>query len=333
LKQDGEYPTDGSHISIFEKIVLTVAIALIHPPTHLFFFFPPSHSSSFLKTSSFFPSSLPSAGYQGEQNAGCGGVPQIDYYNCGLQSLIVDWRAKFQQPDLPFGAFLLAAWQANTPYFPLLRLIQVNASLTMTNVFTSSTLDQGDPAGGPVHSPWKQIPGFRASLGVLSTVYGKAATQSIGPRYSASTATSSTSVTISFTPESLYGNPLTLNLSVSCPTTVSADSCESFAVQMSDCNWYTGSKNLTASLSAQGTQLVLTVANAPSASTPVATRGLFGNWPIVQLYNQASPSPLPSEPWLSNIDGVTNNCPSPWDEARETLAMGGGGWVDDGQHA
>jgi hypothetical protein len=273
---------------------------------------------------------FPSAGYQGEQNAGCGGVPQLDYYSCGLQALVSDYRSKFQQPDLPFGVFLLAAWQQGTPYFPLLRLIQVNASLTIPNVFTASTLDQGDPAGGPVHSPSKQVPGYRASLGLQAILYNKGTAQYIGPRYSGATATSSTTVTVSFTPESLYGQPLTLNLSVSCPSTITAESCEAFAVQMSDCNWYSAS-NLTASLSPQGDQLILTVSNAPPSSKPVATRGLFGNWPLVQLYNGATPAQLPAEPWLSNLDGVNNACPSPWDEASEII--GRGGWEDEGDHA
>ena len=69
---------------------------------------------------------------QGEQNAGCGGPPQLDYYACALPALIADWRAAFLNPDMPFGVFLLAAWKASTPAFPLLRLLQVAASKPVT---------------------------------------------------------------------------------------------------------------------------------------------------------------------------------------------------------
>lgn len=50
---------------------------------------------------------------QGEQNAGCGGDPQMEYYSCALTALISDWRTKLQQKDLPFGAVLLAPWQTS----------------------------------------------------------------------------------------------------------------------------------------------------------------------------------------------------------------------------
>lgn len=295
--------------------------------------------------------------YQGEQNAGCGGPPQIAYYNCGLQALINDWRLKFGNPNLPFGAFLLAAWQDADPYFPLLRLIQVNASLTMNNVFTASTLDYGEPAGGPVHSPYKQVPGYRAALALQALVYGGGQHQRnldednvraeadvssvpyIGPRYATSSATSAGTtiqVTIGFTAGSLYGLPLVLNTSVACPSTITAVSCESFAIQTSDCVWHAngnGTMSITPSLSTDGTQLVLSL-QAPSGSglTAVATRGLFGNWPVVQLYNGHA---LPAEPWLANVDGVVNSCPSPWSQehAMEAEMAVSGGWRDDGRHA
>lgn len=35
---------------------------------------------------------------------------------------IADYRAHWGNPTLPFGAVFLAAWQADTPYFPQMRL-------------------------------------------------------------------------------------------------------------------------------------------------------------------------------------------------------------------
>lgn len=232
-------------------------------------------------------------------------------------------RAKFSAPALPFGIFLLAAWQADTPSFPLLRLLQVNASLTLPAVFTASTLDRGQPAGGPVHSPFKQDPGRRAARALAAIVYGDA-TPYVGPRYAGAVAAGRAAATVRFAAASLAGAPLALNLSVSCPSTITAASCEAFALQTSDCTWWA---NVTAALAPGGDALVLALpAGAPAALTLVASRGLFGNWPVVQLYNGAA---LPAEPWLADIDGVTNTCPSPW-----TLAEAAAGeWRDDGRHA
>jgi hypothetical protein len=244
-------------------------------------------------------------------------------------------RAKFQQPSLPFGIYLLAAWQQATPYFPLLRLLQVSTASTLPNVFTASTLDFGEPAGGPVHSPYKQEPSRRASLALQSLFYNRTSVAYRGPRYTGSTASGpaagggSITVTVSFDPTSLYEAPLVLNTSVACPSTISADSCEAFAVQTApDCGWYAGAGNVSAAVSSDGSSLLLTLTlppNLPAGTTAVATRGLFGNWPVVQLYNVPG---LPAEPWLANVSGVSNNCPSPWNTTSFDEV-----WVDTGVHA
>jgi len=257
--------------------------------------------------------------YQGEQNAGCGGAPQIDYYGCALPALISDIRTKFNQPTLPFGVFLLAAWQSNSPWFPLLRLTQVAASVSLPYVFTASTLDYGEPAGGPVHSPFKQVPGHRAALALQAILY-KMPVAYLGPRYSGVSVAGPTA-TVSFDPATLYGASLVLNTSVSCPTTVTADSCEAFAVQIDTCVWLA---NVTASLTGGGTTLSLTLPADFSSHSIVATRGYFGNWPLVQLYNAAG---LPAEPWLANVTGAAHACPPPG--ALEAALP----WVDTGVHA
>jgi hypothetical protein len=162
--------------------------------------------------------------YQGEQNAGCGGPAQIDYYSCALPALISDWRQSFGNESLPFGIFLLAAWNSDQDSFPLLRLVQVrerkstfsacgrmtsslplaaigmqsttshphpsmqvNTSISVPRVFTANTLDLGQPVGnGPVHSPYKQAAGARAALAMEAMVYGQP-TKFIGPRYAGAT--------------------------------------------------------------------------------------------------------------------------------------------------
>lgn len=238
--------------------------------------------------------------YQGEQNAGCGGVPQIDYYNCALPAMIADWRSKFQQPELVFGVVLLAAWQADTPYFPELRLASLAAAMTVPNVFPISALDRGDPAGGPVHSPFKQDVGARAAAGLSALVYG-ADTPYLGPRYaSASVSVTAEVAMVEVTFTANTSAALTLNTSVACPTTIAASSCEAFAIQTADCIWHS---NVTARLDATSTKLQLSL---PTTTLVVASRGYFANWPVVQLYNVAG---LPAEPWVANITNADNPCP------------------------
>ena len=267
--------------------------------------------------------------YQGEQNAGCGGPPQIPYYACALPALISDWRAKFASPALPFGVYLLAAWQSASPAFALLRLAQVAASLALPAVATCSTLDAGQPAGGPVHSPFKQLPASRCARAMQALVYGQAGAVAYrGPRAQAASAAAApgpagTRVTLAFDAPP-PGGALALDASVACPPAVSNASCEAFALQRAapDCSWVASAPGgpARASLSADGTALLLDLGDAGSVA---GVRGLFGAWPLVQLRNAAG---LPAEPWLVNISAASGGgalCPPP----------SAGEWQDDGQHA
>jgi len=282
--------------------------------------------------------------YQGEQNAGCGGDPQMEYYACALPAMIADWRAAFQQPALPFGICTLAAWQSADPWFPLLRLIQVDAAVSLTDVFLINSLDLGQPARGPVHSPFKQEVGRRASLGLRAVAYGDASIPFRGPRALSATAVSDPKdglieVSVAFDPASLYGTPLLLNTTVVCPSTINNTSCESFAVLTSDCVWRSvedagpdGSCLVPAVNFDATTVLALTLLGVPGLKdlVVVAVRGSFGNWPLVQLRNGAG---LPAEPWLMTI--APNQCPPPgstaaWEAGEGALRMsdaGEYGWV------
>ena len=258
---------------------------------------------------------------QGEQNANCGGPAQIAYYSCALPALIADWRAKFGSPMLPFGVFLLAAWKATDPAFPLLRLLQVGAAAAIPNVFTASTLDAGEPNGGPVHSPYKQLPASRAARALQALLYGRAAGAWRGPR-AASARADALTATVDFDPAT---GALALDWSgAACPPAVGAASCESFAVLTSDCAWRSvesaggGGAALVASLPSPSA-LALTLQGGGGGLAIVAVRGYFANWPLVALRNAAG---LPAEPWLLNVSA--HNC-STWPRAEA--------WVDSGLHA
>lgn len=123
--------------------------------------------------------------YQGEQNAGFGGPSQIEYYSCALRALIDDWRGKLKQPNLPFGICLLAPWQSEsspTLEFAELRQVQLATASEMKFAYTVSTIDQGDPGSGDIHSPFKAVVGERAAKGALSVAYGRRDVHYKGPQ-------------------------------------------------------------------------------------------------------------------------------------------------------
>ena len=266
---------------------------------------------------------------RGEQNAGCGGPPQIDFYNCALPALISDWRAKLGDPTLPFGVYLLAPWNASSPAFSMLRLSQVKASTTLSNVVTCSTLDAGEPNGGPVHSPYKQLPASRCAAAMQTLVYsrGAGAPPYLGPRAVAATlapadasrAAPTTRVTVAFAP----GSTLVLNTSISCPPKIfnGTGGCEAFALQRAapNCSWVQTAPTGPAVASLVGGQLQLDLGDG---GTVAAVRGLFANWPLAQLYSAEG---LPADPWLLNVSGGGEGCPLPCSQ--------GCLWEDTGAHA
>lgn len=250
------------------------------------------------------------AWYQAEQNAGCGGPPQIPYYTCALPALIADWRVLFDSPDAPFGIFLLAAWSATTDSFPLMRLVQVATSHSVANTFVSSTLDQGTAPGGPVHSIYKQVPGYRASLALSNLVY-KRSVEYRGPAAIAAVAPSSP-IAEDATAVVNFSLPLVLSAIPACPLAATA-ACENFAVQLApSCVWTTSAPGpLVVALSADSLSLDFTLpAAARAGGSIVAVRGFFSNWPLVSVYGQTKER-LPMEPFLLNVTTSVNPCSPP----------------------
>lgn len=151
-------------------------------------------------------------------------------------------------------------------------------------------------------------------------VYGQP-TDYRGPRYAGAAVTGAT-VTVSFDPASLYGSPLVLNASVSCPPTLCVGCCEDFALQTAgSCEWFSVSGgNVSLALAGGGSQLRLTLLGAAAQTgAVVASRGYFANWPIVSVLGSNG---VPIEPWLANVtEGVGCAPPPPavWDGATPAL--------------
>jgi len=255
---------------------------------------------------------------QGEQNADCGGPYQPEYYRM-LETMVLDWREKFQQPDLAFGNCLLAAWKSsNLDSFPLLRLAQANIT-RLPKTFLISAIDRGDPNSGAVHSPYKQDVGRRAALGIADVALGHT-TMYRGPTYlsaaAAAVSVDSTivaakkvasndgSVTVKFEPIGLYGKAPIINRSVTCPSTIPASSCESFAVLAApDCVWVSADAVIPSQLSPSG--ITLRPTNWTAGQQPVATRGYFANWPVVMVTNYLG---MPATQWLEYVDPKYQPC-------------------------
>lgn len=250
--------------------------------------------------------------YQGEQNANCGGPPQIanNTYANMLSAMIAEWRTELGQPSLPFGAVLLAPWKGrDMTSFPLLRLAQAEVANSGSNSFVVNTLDQGDPTNPEVHSPYKQAVGRRAALGIAATAGLAPTAEYLGPTYlSAAVSDAATGVVkVTFVAASLYGAAPVLNLSVQAPPTIVGDQGEAFAVQVrssssGQCQW------LPATPSESGNDLLLTPTGWTSEYSVVATRAYFANWPIAMLKNVAG---IPAVPWLARVDGAPTTCSLP----------------------
>jgi hypothetical protein len=103
----------------------------------------------------------------------------------------------------------------------------------------------------------------------------------------------------------LYGQPIVLNSSVACPTTKTGI-CEAFAAQLANCTWIEAIADKTMKV---GDNAVTFVVNTDGLDV-LATRGIFANYPVVQIFNHFG---NPVEPWFFNVSAnVSNSCQNPW---------------------
>ena len=240
------------------------------------------------------------------------GVEQAGYYACALPAMVASWRRALGAPSLPFGVFTLAPYKASSaadPGFPQIRLVQAHLAATDAHAFLASTLDGGDIVAGAIHSPYKERAGAHAAAGLRAVALGDATVRYLGPRAVSAhvrAAVASTLITnVAFEAGSLYGEPLVLNTSVSCPSFLQPAYCESFAVLTSDGAWRScenagsGGAALVAAVSpAAPATLTLTLSGVPAGLDVIAVRNGHTPWPVVQLRNGAG---WPAEPFLLNI--------------------------------
>jgi len=115
--------------------------------------------------------------YQGESNANEERAPT---YNRLFETLIRDWRTRWNVGDFPFLFVQIANWKpGSSSYWPTVRDAQ-RRTLELKNTGMAVTIDIGDPAD--IHPKNKQDVGHRLALAARAISYGEDVEYS-GPLY------------------------------------------------------------------------------------------------------------------------------------------------------
>jgi sialate O-acetylesterase len=212
--------------------------------------------------------------YQGETNA-----PRAAQYRTLFPNLIRDWRARWQQPALPFLFVQIAGYQPNgnqpveSTFAELREAQQLALALPATGMATA--IDVGDSTD--IHPRNKQEVGRRLALQARRVAYGEAQTVASGPEFEKLT---------------IEGNTLRISFKNPGAGLVLKDATgpylKGFAVAGAD------RKFVWAQGEVQGNTVVL---RSPVVAAPVAVRYAWGNMPFVNLYNREG---LPAPPFRSD---------------------------------
>ena len=262
------------------------------------------------------------------------------YYACAIKAMVVDWRAKFKSP-LPFLWVQIAPWVGHEATTSSLQLPEIRAAqlaaqdLPLTGLATAVDLGDLDPAKNPwggVHFLHKQPLGPRLARVAMALVYpaynfhqntrayanmsanaaaaeatdcyrGPLATKVAASTVSSAHGLTTTTVQISFDPDTLCGGLEFVHDKLHlCPFDSQKDPSN-----YAKCGWYEVETtagtytNATATIDPDGNSLTLTatVATAnevtlekPAAASPGA-RYLWADWPVATLYNKGGLPALP----------------------------------------
>ena len=114
--------------------------------------------------------------YQGESN-----VARHEQYLTLLPTMLADWRARWQRPELPLLMVELAPYKGSKPEF---REVQQRLAREVPGVGLVTTVDVGD--ANDIHPPNKKPVGERLALLARKQVYGEDVVAS-GPRFAKAT--------------------------------------------------------------------------------------------------------------------------------------------------
>eukprot|EP01116_Phalansterium_solitarium_P019525 TRINITY_DN5491_c0_g1_i1.p1 TRINITY_DN5491_c0_g1~~TRINITY_DN5491_c0_g1_i1.p1 ORF type:complete len:513 (-),score=201.49 TRINITY_DN5491_c0_g1_i1:164-1702(-) len=233
--------------------------------------------------------------YQGEANVG-----QALYYDCQFPAMIADWRAKL--PGLStFGFVQIAACSTCygvTPAAGDLRQSQLSPVWALPKIAFAISNDLVVPWSDPadIHPTNKQGVSTRLAAQMLEIEYGVDTIHSYPLYAGATTSTQGTQVTVTVAltgcAKGCYVLPETW------PASTPAGAFAGWEIQVNDANgsWL----NATATPTADGQGLVLTVTAPSTGLAAVATAYGRASWPITAAYNSNG---LPVVAWCYTLDG------------------------------
>ena len=212
--------------------------------------------------------------YQGETNA-----PRAEQYRTLFPNLIRDWRARWQQPKLPFLFVQIAGYQpnGNVPVestFSELREAQQQA-LALPATGMATAIDIGDSTD--IHPRNKQEVGRRLALQARRVAYGESAVVASGPVFNNMTISGDT---VRLTFQNPRGDLVLKD--------ASGPYLKGFAIAGADHKFVWAQGEL------QGNTIVL---YSPAVPAPVAVRYAWGNMPFINLYNKEG---LPAPPFRTD---------------------------------
>ena len=231
--------------------------------------------------------------YQGESILGNPGIPM---YSHVMETLVTEWRKRWDEGNLPFYAVQLAALKNNSNN-PRVREQQAEI-LALPNTGLAVTVDIGDSAN--VHPKNKEPLGDRLSRIALANMYGRKMEFS-GPVY-ASMKVEGDAIRINFThadgltthyPDGLYAHVSEPNPSTNAPVAEIPASNDGPLkwLQIAGAN----GKYVDAQATIDGNAVVV---RSPDVPVPVSVRYAWDNYPYgANLYNSAG---LPAVPFRTN---------------------------------
>jgi sialate O-acetylesterase len=233
--------------------------------------------------------------YQGESNGGNG--PDADQYGPLLETMISDWRTRWNEPEFPFLVVGLANFGYRYPDpvdegWAHVRNGEIEASTKLKNVAVAEAIDIGEAHN--IHPVDKLDVGRRLAAAALHIAYGRKGAW-VGPTFESMKAGAG-KIRVKF---AHTGGGLKIGVSPHTDEPLPTDKLVGFAIAGDDKKWAWADAKIS------GDDVILTSTAVPN---PVAVRYGWANNPAVNLYNAEG---FPAEPFRTDNWPFVNPPPAP----------------------
>jgi len=227
-----------------------------------------------------------------------------NYYACALPAMILDWRVKFEQGNLPFVVVELPAYcnerdwatfhtfcdqpqsilSDREYHLPAMRIAQAAAE-KLPQVYMVTTMDLGSmhPMGGSIHSDRKEELGKRVALAAQAAVYNDSSVIWQAPRASRASMDGSHSIRVEF--ELREVERLMLNTSMQCPPQILGIYCTGAGFEVRCPSGWVPAR----SAALVGASVIITANTNATAIDRV--RYAYADWPVCSLQSVESGLP------------------------------------------